>query len=395
MSFSRRGLQSVTCHIPSKAYNGYTLFSPMGGSGVWLIDMQGRFVHHWEMDLEPALYGALLPNGHLLYAGKLPDAPFPEFGGMGGKLMEVDWNGKLIWVYEDQYMHHDFHRLLNGNTMVLRWVATPDDIAVRVKGGIPGTEREGIMWADSFREITPEGKVVWEWLGYEHFDPKTDAICPLCLRGEWTHANTCFVFPDGDILTSFLTLNTIAILDKTTGNIKWRWGPGELAHQHDANMLENGNILVFDNGSHRPSSSSSPYGMIGFSRVLEVDPASNKIVWEFKDEAPLHFNASLVSGCQGLPNGNTLICDGPMGRFFEVTPDKELVWEYISPFYFQAKPPSVLGWNNAVFRAYRYGPDYAGLRGKPLDSDRVELTLREKPSDKEKAVQERLGRLGY
>jgi hypothetical protein len=367
----------------------------MGGSVVWLIDMEGRFVHHWEMPLEPALYGRLLPNGHLLYAGQLPDAPFPEFGGMGGKLMEVDWDGKAVWEYEDRYMHHDFHRLPNGNTMVLRWVATPDDIMSKVQGGVPGTERDGVMWADAFREITPEGKVVWEWLGYEHLDPETDAICPLCFRSEWTHANTCFVLPDGNLLTSFLTLNTIAIIDKVTGDFKWRWGPEELAHPHDPNILENGNILVFDNGSHRPSSPSIPYGMIGFSRVAEVDPTTNRIVWEFKDESPLHFNASFVSGCQRLPNGNTLICEGPTGRFFEVTADKELVWEYINPFYFQAKKPSVLGWNNAVFRAYRYGPDYPGLRGKPLEPDRVELTLRKRPSEKRKAVQERLRRLGY
>jgi hypothetical protein len=138
-----------------------------------------------------------------------------------------------------------------------------------------------------------------------------------------------------------------------------------------------------------------PYGMIGFSRVLEVNPKNNKIVWEFRDESPLHFYASYISGCQRLPNGNTLICEGTTGRFFEVTPDKELVWEYVSPLYFETKAPSVLGWNNTVFRAYRYAPDYPGLKGKPLNPDRVELTLREKPFDKGKAVEERLGRLGY
>jgi len=395
MSITRTSLQSVTCYVPSKAFNGYTLFAPTKGSGVWLIDMRGRFVHHWDMGLEPALYGELLPNGHLLYAGKLPDAPFPEFGGMGGKLIEVDWNGNTIWEYEDRYMHHDFCRLPNGNTMVLRWVATPDDITARVKGGVLGTEREGGMWADSFREITPEGKVVWEWLGYEYLDPEADAICPLCSRAEWTHANSCFVLPDGNVLTALLTLNEIVIIDKASGDFKWRWGKAELAHPHDPNMLENGNILVFDNGSHRPSSPSIPYGMIGFSRVLEVDPKSDKIVWEFRDESPLHFYGSYISGCQRLPNGNTLICEGTTGRFFEVTPDKELVWEYVSPLYFETKAPSVLGWNNTVFRAYRYAPDYPGLKGRTLDPNKFELTLRKKPADEKQALAKRLSNLGY
>ena len=143
MNIARRSLQGLTYYSPSKAYNGYTLFTPLGGgSGVWLINMEGRFVHHWEMDFDPACYGTLLPDGHLLYAAKLPDAPF-EFGGMGGKLIEMDWDGNVVWEYKDAYMHHDFKRLPNGNTMVLRWVKTPDDIAARVKGGVPGTELEG------------------------------------------------------------------------------------------------------------------------------------------------------------------------------------------------------------------------------------------------------------
>jgi len=404
MNIARKSLQGVTYHSPSRAYNGYTLFTPLGGgagSGVWLINMEGQFVHHWDTPLNPGIYGTLLPNGHLLYAGKLPDAPL-KFGGIGGKLLEFNWDGKLVWEYEDRYMHHDFHRLPNGNTMVLRFVKTPSDIAAKVKGGVPGTELEGEIWADSFREITPDGKVVWEWLGYEHLDPETDAICPLCRRDEWTHVNTCFVLPDGDVLTSFLKLNTIAIIDKATGNFKWRWGPGELAHQHDPNMLDNGNILVFDNGPHRSSSPNTSYGMIGFSRVVEVNPKTDEIVWEYRDESLLQFNACFISGAQRLPNGNTLICEGPMGRFFEVTPDKELVWEYVSPFY--SKGLSILGWGNSVFRAYRFGPDYPGLKGKDLDPDKIELTVRQKPIakiEKEKGekeagkVKERLGRLGY
>jgi len=49
----------------------------------------------------------------------------------------------------------------NGNTMILRKVNVPDDVARKVKGGMPGTELNGVMRADSFQEITPDGKVVW------------------------------------------------------------------------------------------------------------------------------------------------------------------------------------------------------------------------------------------
>ncbi len=374
------------CYVPSKAYNGYTLFTPLQSSGIWLIDMEGNFVHHWSVDHDPACYGVLLENGNLLYAGQTPDRALPEIRAGGGELLEINWDGKVVWKYEDPYMHHDFHHLPNGNTMILRWVKTPDDIASKIKGGVPGTEREGVIWSDSFQEITPDGEVVWEWLGYEHLNPETDAICPLCSRSEWTHINNCFVLPDGIILTSLHHINTIPIIAKNTGDLKWRWGPGELAHQHNPTMLDNGNILVFDNGAHRPIQ------FTGVSRVLEVN-LDGEIVWEFKEGSALHFYSPHISGAQRLPNGNTLICEGAIGRFIEVTPEKEIVWEYSSPFYFRKNP--FHGLSNVVFRAYRYGADYPGLQGKNLDPDRYELVLREKPREEKKAVEKRLADLGY
>jgi len=376
----------VRQYAPDKAYNGYTLFAPRGGAVVWLIDMYGQFVHCWEMPCRPGEYGVLLPSGNLLYAGKVIPGPMNDIGGFGGMLLEADWESNIIWRYEDPYQHHAFYRMDNGNTMVLRWVPVPDDIAARVKGGIPGTERKGVMWTDSFQEITPAGEVAWEWLGYEHLDPAVDICCPLCLRNEWTHANSCFVMPNGDILTTFYRTNTIAIIDKRTGDIKWRWGMGELGHPHDATMLDNGNILVFDNGKHRPGLTSMDY-----SRVLEVNPETGKVEWEYRDTPPHRFYAPFISGCQRLANGNTLICGGPLGKIFEVTPDGEVVWEFVNPLYFKTE----IGWDNGCFRAYRYSPDYEGLRGKILDPHRVELTLRKKPMGKGNTVEERLAHLGY
>ncbi|MFF1631495.1 aryl sulfotransferase, partial [Streptomyces sp. NPDC058272] len=63
-----------------------------------------------------------------------------------------------------------------------------------------------------------------------------------------------------------------------------------------------------------------------------------------------------------LPNGNTFIAEGSFGRLFEVTPDSDVVWEYVVP-YFGAFGTGVglessRGAQNAVFRAYRYGPEY-------------------------------------
>ena len=126
-------------------------------------------------------------------------------------------------------------------------------------------------------------------------------------------------------------------------------------------MLDNGNILVFDNGLHQ-----NGFPM-GWSRVLEVNPDSGKIVWSYEggDKTTQYFYSSTMSSCQRLPNGNTLICEGPKGRFFEVTAGGEIVWEYINPFYYKHER---FGHTNMTFRAYRYGPDYAGLKGTGLDN---------------------------
>lgn len=95
-------------------------------------------------------------------------------------------------------------------------------------------------------------------------------------------------------------------------------------------------------------------------------------VWKYQARNPTDFYSSEISGAHRLPNGNTLICAGVRGVFFEVTPAGETVWEYVNPVVHdgvlaqgkrsgQKDEPT-----NTVFRAYRYSPDYAGLVGKDL-----------------------------
>ncbi len=358
MGFTRNSLKGVTYYDPVKAFNGYTLFTPLGSRESLLIDMRGRIVQRWKLPYKPALYGKLLPNGNLLYSGHIEDGPLSDLIGAGGELIEVDWSGNIVWNYRDLYIHHAFSRLPNGNTVVIKWVPVPEDIANRVEGGIKDSERAGIMWGDCFQEINLRGKVVWEWFSYEHLDPETDALCPLCPRIHWPGSNSCTIFPNGDILTSFMQTNTICIIDKITGNIQWRWGSsGELGHQNDATILQNGNILVFDNGTHTTGISES------YSRVLEIDKTTEKMVWEYKDNPWFAFYSAYLSSCQRLPNGNTLICEAIAGRIFEITEKGELVWEFVNQF--SALDP-VFGNNNIVPKAERYEPEYEGLMGKNL-----------------------------
>ncbi|MGH7308820.1 MAG: aryl-sulfate sulfotransferase, partial [Candidatus Rokuibacteriota bacterium] len=165
---------------------------------------------------------------------------------------------------------------------------------------------------------------------------------------EWTHANTVAELADGNLVVSFRNISTVVIVDRRTGAIVWKLGSPPLAQQHDPRPLANGNLLIFDNGPHRRDHP-APY-----SRVIEVDPQSGAIVWEYHDQSLFDFFSPYISGAQRLPNGNTLICEGCDGRIFEVTPDGAVVWEYVNPYFFVE--PGRPGLNNWVFRAFRYTP---------------------------------------
>ncbi len=388
MSYARTSLKGVMFYDSRRAYSGFTLFTPTKGKGAWLIDMMGRHVNHWETAYLPGLDAKLLPSGNLLYAGKVDDSPLADLEGAGGVLLELDWDSNVVWEYKDPYLHHAFDRMKNGNTLVLKWVKVPNDIAARVKGGDPGSEKDGVMWGDAIQEITPDGKVVWEWIAHEHLDPGVTPRCPICPRRTWTHANAVSELPDGNILISLMKSNTIAIIDKKTGSVKWQWGEGVVAHQHCPTMLDNGNILVFDNGYH-------PYAMaLGSSQVLEVNPKTNKIVWVYHGgKIASEFYSSTLASCQRLPNGNTLICEGTTGRIFEVTPPPEMVWEFANnlPSY---EPYPAQTRSQMVCSAYRYGPDYSGLK-EPVLQPIERQPAPGAPVQEEAAIKARLEPLGY
>ncbi len=399
MYVKQRPEESVITYDSAKAYGGYTLFAQHSSTDAWLIDMKGRIVHHWKLPSPPGGPIRLLPNGNQMRIDKTFKEPTAHIGTAGGKLVEVDWEGNIVWKYEDLYMHHDFCRLGNGNTLINRHVLIPSEIAAKVKGGIPGTELEDGMWGNAFQEITPEGEVVWEWLGYEHMDPEVDIPCTLCPRTIWGYVNGIDVLPNGDIVASFRHLNNLMIIDKNTKAIKWRWGYKELGHQHNPTVLGNGNILVFDNGFHRLCK--GPINIEAYSRVLEINPKTDEIEWEYKDEFRYRFFSVFCSSAGRLPNGNTLICESSKGRIFEVTPGKEIIWEFISPFY---EYHDLFGWTNHIFQAHRYGYDYPGLQGKTLDPDRFDFIVQEKGKKElketgkmpeESEVNRRLRMLGY
>jgi hypothetical protein len=97
--------------------------------------------------------------------------------------------------------------------------------------------------------------------------------------------------------------------------------------QHAPTLLGNGNVLIFDNGVHRLDDS-MPY-----SRVIEINPATNEIIWKYQDKPAWNFFSPRMGNAQRLQSGNTLITEASFGRFFEVTKEGEIVREYVNPFF--------------------------------------------------------------
>lgn len=353
-----RNVHGITHAEPHRTWPGLTLFAPMYGRNVWLMDMDGQIVHRWRTENLPGNYGELKPNGNLLFAGRTMPPAIPEFAGNGGQIVEYDWAGNIVWEYRDPGLSHCFTTLANGNILVARWLPVPAAIAATVKGGQPGTERDGTIYGEAVQEIDRDGKIVWQWLTFEHLDPELDRIGPLHPRDRWTNLNALHQMPDGRLLMSFRCIDTIVIVDRESGNIDWRWGPGQIAGQHNPTWLDNGNILVFDNGAHRA------YTTIDYSRVIEVNPATGAVEWEYKENPVFDFSSFICSGAQRLPNGNTLICECTKGRLFEVTRQGDIVWEFLSPFYYEHP---IFGTNNMVFRCTRYADDDPRFDGAPLD----------------------------
>ena len=124
----------------------------------------------------------------------------------------------------------------------------------------------------------------------------------------------------------------------------WSYGPGVLELQHTPTMLPNGRILIFDNGSHR-----------GYTRVIELEPKSREIVWEYRGSPPESFFSKWRGIAQRLHNGNTLITESGRGHVFEITRAGEVVWEFWNPEVKNGK-------RKRIYRMIRLRPDQVSGR---------------------------------
>ena len=154
---------------------GYTLFAPLHSGTTWLIDAEGRAVHSWQREDGPGNSVYLTDEGHLLRAEKLKEGSRMTAGGEGGRLVELTWDGEVVWEYElcndDQRLHHDFEPLPNGNLLAIAWTWQSRRAAALAGRDPEAVGAEG-LWPDSILELKPVGadevEVVWEWHAFDH-----------------------------------------------------------------------------------------------------------------------------------------------------------------------------------------------------------------------------------
>jgi hypothetical protein len=319
----------LTAHDPAKACAGYVLFSPLNETNATiLIDTDGNEVHRWSYDCQPGNYGYLLPNGNLFLNAKIDDdlwdltPPYSLF--KGGALRELDWDGNVVWEHRDLYHHHDGRRLAHGGAIYLAIEEMSDAEAARVQGGGP-TPR---MYADVVKEVDANGDLLWEWHAKDHLDPEIDVLPGTTNRWEWSHLNAAFPIDDDRVLMSARQLSKLLVVEKSSGKVVDRFGPGPFYGQHDPHRLDNGNILLFDNGCYRDGG-----GGITYSKVIEYDLKTREVVWEYQDKPNMNFYSPFISGVDTTPNGNLLVTAGSTGRMFQITRDGEIVWEFINPYF--------------------------------------------------------------
>lgn len=341
----------VTLHNSGASFEGLNFCTSGHLPGAYLMDMNGAVVHEWRCDFVTAWpESAHLVNrdgagywrrAHLMENGDV----LGIYEGLG--LVKLDRDSRILWTHFGRE-HHDLEVLPDGRILVLTreakivpWVNSRypvlEDFVTLLDAD--GKELRHVSVLEAF------GRSEWRWrvrLGRR--------------RGDILHTNTVELldgrlaskapaFAEGNVLICVRQLDAVAVIDMEDETLSWAdFAPWK--SQHQATVLENGNILLFDNSGHE-----------GYSRVIEFSLEPFEIVWSYAAENPADFYSKTCGSNQRLPNGNTLITESDYGRAFEVTPDGTVVWEYVNPAQLGDKPRLIA----TLFEVVRLAPDF------PLD----------------------------
>jgi arylsulfotransferase ASST len=316
----------IRVHERALASDGLNFFTSGHAPAAFLVDMDGATRMTWTADARTA-FPDLTPGkderGRSLRRARfLPDgsllAMFEDIG-----LAHLDSASRVLWSWRGP-VHSDFAVGEDGRIWVLtRETRTVEDL-----------NHQGPVREDFLVELTSEGRVLRRssllegfrrsaCSPYVHVLPRgpqileTDGI--QILDGKLEERSPAF--RRGNLLLSVKGLNTVGVFEPESGAIVWALS-GQWFAQHSARLLRNSHLLLFDNlGAMREA-----------SRVLEVDPFTQEILWSFGREHGEGLLSETGGFVQRLENGNTLITESNSGRVIEVTPDHRVAWEFVNPY---------------------------------------------------------------
>jgi hypothetical protein len=342
--YAARGAgRGVTVHHPLRVQNGVTLYTSGHEAAAYLIGMDGEVLHEWRRPFSTVwnedaavkwpqpdshVYfrkAIVYPNGDLLavYEG-VGDTPY------GYGLVKLDRNSEVIWSYLE-HAHHDVDIGPDGRIYLLTHAFVDEPLEGFGKIASPRLD-------DFLVVLSPEGEelkkislihavaaseyrhLLYGVAAFAVADPLHTNTVDLIT--EQAAAN--FAFGEaGQVLLSFRELGAIGVLDLERAALVWVTR-GPWLGQHDPDILPNGNILLFDNYGHfeKPE---------GRSRVIEFNPETMEIVWQYTGTAEWPLESLIRASQQRLANGNTLITESSGGRILEVTRAGEIVWQFVNP----------------------------------------------------------------
>jgi len=318
--------EGVEVHVRSKVEAGLNFYTSGHGPEAVLMDMDGDVLHRWRYDFSDVWpdYPKPLPKpsgwwrrAHLFENGDI----LAIFAGLG--LIKLDKDSKLLWAHCGGE-HHDLDVLPEGNIYVLERHA---HMVLRVNEKEPiledylvvldrdGKEKKRLSLIDAFensnfKQLIFEGKRasgdIFHTNSVEVLDGRIAEKLPA--------------FAKGNVLTSMNALGVIAVVDIDEGRVVWAHKGDFMGGVHDPRILQNGNMIFFDNQRERRRSS-----------ITEVNPVTMETVWEYMGTDSRPFLSLTCGTVQRLQNGNTLVSESDGGRAFEVTADKQIVWEFYNP----------------------------------------------------------------
>jgi hypothetical protein len=375
--------EGVTVDRPGQTYDGFTLVTTTRGARAALVDMRGKVVHQWELPFSRAWPNPphvqsplgdeqvhwfrchLFPNGDMLTVYQAENDTPSGYG-----LVKLNKDSQVIWKFEER-VHHDLdvdergtiytlsHQLKTKAPTGLEYLPTPYVADSLVVLSPDGQKLASVSIEEAIRD-SPYSLLLSTGIA-EQATPKDparlkssfeDLLQPA--KGDLFHANSVKVlteayarkfplFQAGQVLISLRSLNCLAVLDVAKRRVVWAaLGPWRI--QHDADFLDNGHLLVFDN-----------HGWDKGCRVIEYDPVTQAMPWVYSAADSDPFHAGFRGMKQSLPNGNVLIVDPESRRLFEVTRGKEVVWEYFCPI--PPVAPNQQAATRAITGARRYNAD--------------------------------------